>query len=60
VRIGRWLAELPEPVYLAVKAVMFAEWFIDRFGPAVARIDFAHATALVNRRGTTRTGPVTA
>lgn len=56
-RIDRWLAELPGApgaVHLAVEAVTFAEWFIDRFGPAVARIDIAHATALANLRGKRR------
>ncbi len=53
-RIERWLAELPPPVHLAVEAVTFAEWFIDRFGPVVARIDIAHATALANLRGKRR------
>ncbi len=33
---------------MAVEAVTFAEWFIDRFGPRVGRIDIALATNLVN------------
>jgi transposase len=53
-RIESFLRELPGPVHLAVEAVGFAEWFIDRFGPCVARIDIAHATALANLRGKRR------
>jgi transposase len=57
-RIDRWLAELQGPVHMAVEAVTFAEWFIDRFGPSVeacgGKIDIAHATALANLRGKRR------
>ena len=53
-RIASFLAALPRPVHMAVEAVTFSEWFIDRFGPCVDRIDLAHATALANLRGTRR------
>lgn len=56
-RIDRFIAELPGgpgAVHLAVEAVTFAEWFIDRFGPRVGRIDIAHATALARLRGKRR------
>lgn len=56
-RIERFLAELPGApgaVHLAVEAVTFAEWFIDRFRSCVARIDIAHATALASLRGKRR------
>jgi transposase len=53
-RIEQFLTHLPGPVRMAVEAVTFAEWFIDRFGPCVARIDIAHATALANLRGKRR------
>lgn len=55
--IERFLAELPGApgaTHMAVEAVTFAEWFIDRFGPRVGRIDIAHATALANLRGKRR------
>jgi len=53
-RIASFLAPLPKPVHMAVEAVTFAEWFIDRFAPCVDRIDIAHATALANLRGKRR------
>jgi len=56
-RIDRFLAELPGGAgasHMAVEAVTFAEWFIDRFGPTVGKIDIAHATALANLRGKRR------
>ena len=52
--IGRFLAGLPAPVWMAVEAVGFAEWFIDRFGPVVGRIDIADATELARLRGKRR------
>ena len=53
-KIDAWLRALPGPVHLAVEACPFVEWFIDRFGPCVARIDIADATELSNRRGKRR------
>jgi transposase len=53
-RIHNWLAALPRPSHLAVEAVGFVEWFIDRFRPCVDRIDIADATELANRRGKRR------
>lgn len=53
-KIAAWLDSLPGPVWLAVEAVGFVEWFIDRFRDCVARIDIADATALANLRGKRR------
>ena len=53
-RIERWLLALPRPSHLAVEAVGFVEWFIDRFRGCVDRMDIADATALANRRGKRR------
>ncbi len=53
-RIDAFLDALPKPVHLAVEAVGFAEWFIDRYRDRVARIDIAHATALSHLRGKRR------
>lgn len=53
-RIERWLLALPRPSHLAVEAVGFVEWFIDRFRPCVDRMDIADATELANRRGKRR------
>lgn len=53
-KIEAWLATLPRPSWLAVEAVGFVEWFIDRFRPHVDRIDIADATELANRRGKRR------
>lgn len=53
-RIERWLLALPRPSHLAVEAVGFVEWFIDRFRDCVDRIDIADATELANRRGKRR------
>jgi len=50
-RIEAWLRALPQPVWMAVEAVGFIEWFLDRFGGCVARIDIADATELAHRRG---------
>ncbi len=53
-RIEAWITALPRPSRLAVEAVGFVEWFIDRFRPCVDRIDIADATELANRRGKRR------
>jgi transposase len=53
-RIEQWLLALPRPTHLAVEAVGFVEWFIDRFRSAVDKIDIADATELANRRGKRR------
>jgi transposase len=53
-KIAAWLLALPRPSRLAVEAVGFVEWFIDRFRPCVDRIDIADATELANRRGKRR------
>ncbi len=53
-KIDAWLRALPAPVWMAVEAVGFVEWFIDRFRECVARIDIADATELSNRRGKRR------
>lgn len=53
-RIEAFLAELPGPVWLAVEAVGFVEWFIERFTPCVGRIDIADATELHRLRGKRR------
>jgi transposase len=53
-KIETWLAALPRPSHLAVEAVGFVEWFIDRFRSCVDRIDIADATALANCRGKRR------
>jgi transposase len=53
-KIEEWLTALPRPIHLAVEACPFVEWFIDRFGPCVDRIDIADATELANRRGKPR------
>lgn len=53
-RIRDWMLALPRPSHLAVEAVGFVEWFIDRFRACVDRIDLADATELANRRGKRR------
>lgn len=53
-RIDAFLEALPKPVHMAVEAVGFAEWFIDRYRDRVARISIAHATALADLRGKRR------
>jgi transposase len=53
-KIDAWLEALPKPVWMAVEAVGFVEWFIDRFRDRVARIDLADAAQLANRRGKRR------
>jgi len=53
-KIEAWLRALPRPSALAVEAVGFVEWFIERFRECVDRIDIADATELANRRGKRR------
>jgi len=53
-KIECWLRELPQPVWLAVEACPFVEWFIDRYRQCVARLDIADATELASRRGKRR------
>jgi transposase len=45
---------LPRPSRLAVEAVGFVEWFIDRFRSCVDKMEIADATELANRRGKRR------
>jgi transposase len=53
-KITDWLRSLPDPVWMAVEACPFVEWFIDRFQWCVFRMDIADATELANRRGKRR------
>ena len=53
-RIHNWLGTLPRPSRLAVEAVGFIEWFIDRFRGCVDQMDIADATELAHRRGKRR------
>jgi len=53
-KIEDWLLALPRSSHLAVEACPFVEWFIDRFGPCVDRIDIADATELASLRGKRR------
>jgi transposase len=53
-KIGAWLVTLPRPSQMAVEAVGFVEWFIERFRSRVDRIEIADATELSNRRGKRR------
>lgn len=53
-KIEAWLKALPQPVWLAVEACPFVEWFIDRYSGCVARLDIADATELSLRRGKRR------
>jgi transposase len=53
-KIQDWIDALPRPCRMAVEAVSFAEWFIDRYRDCVDRIDIADATELANRRGKRR------
>lgn len=53
-KIAEWLNALPKPVWMAVEAVGFIEWFIDRFREQVARCDIADATELKHLRGKRR------
>ena len=43
-RIRAWMLALPRPSHLAVEAVGFVEWFIDRFRECVDKMDIADAT----------------
>ena len=53
-KIHSWLKALPPPSWMAVEAVCFVEWFIDRYRCSVDRIDIANATELANLRGKRR------
>ncbi len=53
-KIGAWLVMLPRPSRMAVEAVGFVEWFIERFRSCVEGIEIADATELSNRRGKRR------
>jgi transposase len=53
-RIEQWMLALPRPSRLAVEAVGFVEWFIDRYRSCVDKMDIADATELSNRRGKRR------
>jgi transposase len=53
-KIEDWLRALPQPVWLAVEACPFVEWFIERYRDCVARLDIADATELAHRRGQRR------
>ncbi len=53
-RIEKWMLALPRPSRLAVEAVGFVEWFIDRFRSCVDKIEIADATQLSNLRGKRR------
>ena len=53
-RIEQWMRALPRPSRLAVEAVGFVEWFIDRFRGCVDKMEIADATALANLRGKRR------
>jgi transposase len=53
-KIEDWLRGLAQPVWLAVEACPFVEWFIDRYRECVARLDIADATELAHRRGKRR------
>ncbi|MHC4174072.1 MAG: hypothetical protein ACYST5_14185, partial [Planctomycetota bacterium] len=53
-KIEDWLNELPRPRWMAVEAISFTEWFIDRYRGCVDRIDIADATELSRRRGKRR------
>jgi len=53
-KIEAWLRALPRPIWLAVEACPFVEWFIERYCPVADRIDIADATELSHRRGKRR------
>ena len=53
-KITDWLRSLPEPVWMAVEACPFVEWFIDRFRWCVFQMDIADATELKRLRGKRR------
>ena len=53
-KITDWLRSLPDPVWMAVEACPFVEWFIDRFRWCVLQMDIADATELARLRGKRR------
>jgi len=53
-KIQEFLAGLPRPVWMAVEADGFIEWFLDRYGPVVDLLSIADATELALRRGKRR------
>jgi len=53
-KITGWLRSLPDPVWMAVEACPFVEWFIDRFRWCVFQMDIADATELKRLRGKRR------
>jgi len=53
-KIEDWINTLPRPCWMAVEAVSFAEWFIDRYRNCVEQIDIADAVELARRRGKRR------
>lgn len=53
-KIEDWLRALPRPIWLAVEACPFVEWFIERYRAVVDRIDIADATQLSLCRGKRR------
>jgi len=57
-KLDAFLADLPQPMHLAVEACPFVEWFIDRYRPRVqaggGQLDIADATELAARRGKRR------
>jgi transposase len=53
-KIEAWLTALPGPVWMAVEAVGFVEWFTDRFRDCVVRCDIADAAGLKCLRGKRR------
>jgi len=53
-KIADGIDTLPKPCWMAVEAFGFIEWFLERFGICVERIDIADATALASLRGKRR------
>lgn len=53
-KIRIWIEAQPKPSWMAVEAVGFAEWFIERYRVCVDRIDIADATELSRLRGKRR------
>lgn len=53
-RIETFLKSLPRPVWMAIEADGFIEWFIDRYAAVVDLISIADATELAHRRGKRR------
>jgi len=56
-KLANWIDALPKPVWLAVEAVGFVEWFIDRFRNEVERLDIADAAQLKSLRSKRRPVP---